>query len=462
MTETSPHDMTVRQHGRGLLRLGLPLVGSAVAGFAIHTTDVIMLGWYDVVSLAAVTVAASIFFNMFILGAGFGNAVSPMVASALAEGDETRARRVTRMAIWLSAGFSVLSIPALWWSEAMLLAIGQAPEVAAEAQMYLRIVVWGMFPALFANVMRNYLGAQQLTAVQLWVTLAAVALNAGLNYVLIFGNFGAPEMGVRGAAVASIIVQAFTGIVLAAYAGWRLPEVRLFQRMWKSDPEALRETFRLGLPIGLTSLAEGGIFTASGIMVGWIGTVELAAHGIALQLAALAFMFHVGMSQAATIKVGGAYGRRDAEELRRVGLAAVGIGLGFGVLVVTTFVAIPGPLVGLFIDPSEPQRAALLATGASLVLMAALFQLVDAGQIIALSLLRGVQDTAVPMWLAIVSYWVIGIPAGYVLGFVLNLGAVGVWLGLTVGLGCAAGSMMWRFWRGSVRIGLPIEAGPQD
>ena len=452
MTRDSDLHSTSGQ-ARGLLRLGLPLVGSAVAGFAIHMTDVVMLGWYDVGALAAATIATSIFFNLFLLGAGFGNAVSPMVAGATAAGDETRARRVTRMAFWLSAVFSVLCLPALWWSEALLLAIGQTEEVSRLAQDYLRIAAFGMLPALGANLMRNYLGALGFTTVLLWMTLAALPANALVNYLLIFGNWGFPELGVRGAAIASIMVQLVTMIGLGLYAQWRLPEAELYRRFWRSDNKVMAQVFRLGWPIGLTSIAEGSLFTASGVMMGWVGTVELAAHGIALQLAALAFMFHVGMSQAATIRAGGAFGRRSSVELAAVGRAAILVSGVFGLMAVAVFVAIPETLVSLFIDPEEPRRAELIEVGGRLVLMAALFQMVDAGQIVALSLLRGVQDTRVPLILATVSYWLVGLSVAYVMGFVLDWGPEGIWLGLSAGLATAAVTMMLRFWRKGVRIG---------
>lgn len=176
-TELSPPAARhgVAREARALTGLGLPLVGSAVAGFLIHMTDTILLGWYDVVSLAAATLATGYFFNVFILGAGFGNAVLPLVAEAMAAGDDTRARRATRMAFWLSAAFSLLTFPLFWWSEAIMLAIGQTPEVARASQDFLRIAMWGMFPALATNALRCYLSAQLLTGVQLWVTLAAVA-----------------------------------------------------------------------------------------------------------------------------------------------------------------------------------------------------------------------------------------------------------------------------------------------
>ena len=447
------HSMTYRQHASALLALGLPLVGSAVAGFLIHMTDTILLGWYDVISLAAATIATSFWFITFIVGAGFGNAVAPMVAGAVAAGDLTRARRVTRMALWLSLAYGFVAVAILWNAEAIFLAIGQTPDVAAEGQRFLRIAVWGMFPALAVNVLRNYLSAQHLTSVQLWVTVAAIFANAGLAYALIFGHFGLPELGIRGAAIGSVIIQTLTLLALAIYADWRLPEAALFQRIWRSDNEALRDVFRLGLPIGLTSLAESSLFTASAVMMGWIGEYPLAAHGIALQLTALMFMFHVGMSQAATVRAGGAYGRKDEGELRRIAKTALAVSFAFGFFPVLLFVLLPEPLVVLFLDPEEPARDIIVPLGVTLMFMAALFQFVDAAQIVALSLLRGVQDTTVPMWLAIISYWVIGFPASYLFAFTFDFGPAGLWLGLTTGLGCAAGLLMWRFWGRSVRIG---------
>lgn len=444
--------MTYREHGKRLLTLGLPLVGANVAGFSIHMTDTIMLGWYSVTSLAAATVATSLWFVTFIVGAGFGRAVTPMVAEAIEQGDETRARRVTRMALWLSAFYAALLILPFMYGEAFLLAIGQEAEVAREGGLYLRIAVLGMFPAMGAQVMRSYLGALELTAVQLWITLMALVANGVVNYALIFGNLGAPELGIEGAAIASVMIQILQMVALMIYVQAKKPEAELFRRIWKSDNEAMGQVFRLGLPIGLTSFAEGGLFAGSSVMMGWIGEVELAAHGIALQLTAFMFMFHVGMSEAATIRASRQYGARNEAELRRGAVTAYAVSLTFGVVVVACFLLVPRFLVGLFLDPTDPARDAVLALGVVLVMLSALFQFVDATQIVALSVLRGVQDTRVPMWLACLSYWVIGIPASYVMAFVFGWGAVGLWLGLTVGLGVAAVLLSARFWGRSLRI----------
>ncbi|NUB43939.1 MATE family efflux transporter [Fertoebacter nigrum] len=440
--------LTYPQHARATLTLGLPLVGSHLAQMALHVTDTVMLGWYGVAELAAVVLGASVFFITFILGAGFAQAVMPMVAQALGRGDEAQVRRDTRMGLWLSIGFGVLTYPLFWWSEAILLAAAQQPEVAELAQDYLRIAGFGMIPALLVMVLKSYLAALERTQVVLWATIAAVVANIGLNWALIFGNWGAPELGVQGAAIASVAVQVLTLLVLCGYAAW-LPALRrfhLFQRFWRPDWPALRQVFRLGTPIGLTSLAEGGLFQASALMMGWIGTVELAAHGIALEVAALAFMVHVGLSNAATVRTGRAMGMGDARGLRDGALVAIALSLGFGLVMVALFLTFPAPIIALFLDVSKPESAQIIAFGTVLLAFAALFQIADAVQVMALGLLRGVQDTRVPMWLAAVSYWVIGIPVSYALAFPLGMGGPGLWLGLVIGLTVAAALLMVRFW----------------
>lgn len=441
--------MSNSTHARETLVLGLPLVGSHLAQMALHVTDTVMVGWYGVVALAAVVLGASSFFIVFVVGSGFAKAVMPMVASALGQDDETQVRRDTRMGIWLSILYGLAVYPVFWWSEPILLALGQNPEVAAIAQDYMRIAGLGMVAALVVTVLQSYLAALHRTQVVLWVTLVAVGLNILVNWVLIFGNWGFPEMGARGSAVATVSVQVMSLVVLALYAHL-LPELRrfhLFQRFWRPDWHAMRQVFRLGVPIGLTGLAEGGMFQASALMMGWIGTVELAAHGIALEVAALTFMLHVGLSSAATIRVARFDGQGDRVALRQAAKVAVVISLGVAVASVALFLAAPEPIVALFLDLSKPESAEILAYGTVLLGVAALFQLADGMQVMALGLLRGVRDTSVPMGLAAVSYWLIGIPCSYVLAFPLGFGGVGLWLGLVVGLVCASASLMWRFWR---------------
>ena len=442
------HPLSPLAHARATLALGLPLIGSHLAQMSLHVADTVMMGWYGVTELAAVVIAASSFFVVFILGSGFAQAVMPMVAAALAEGDEAQVRRDTRMGMWLSLGYGLAVYPLFWWSGPVLLALGQRPEVAALGQDFLRIAGLGMIPALLVMALKSYLAALNRTQVVLWVTIAAVGVNIALNWFLIFGNGGAPELGVRGAAIASLAVQVVTFAALAVYAGW-LPELRrfrLWQRFWRPDLPALRGVFRLGWPIGVTGLAESGLFQASALMMGWIGTVQLAAHCIAMELVALTFMVHLGLANAITVRTAHFLGAANPRDLRRGAQVGIALSVGFGLTMVVLFLTLPGPLVGLFLDEAKPGTAEITAFAVTLLALAALFQMTDAMQAIALGLLRGIKDTRVPMVIAAISYWLIGIPSSYALAFPLGLGGVGLWLGLVIGLVFAAASLMTRFW----------------
>ena len=435
-------------HARATLTLGLPLIGSHVAQFVLQLTDTVMLGWYGVLPLAAGVLGASSFFTIFVLGSGFAKAVMPMVASANSQGDERQVRRVARMGLWLSILFSVLTYPVFWWSGSILLALGQEEEVSALAQQYLRIAGIGMCPALLVMVLKSYLSALERTQVVLWVTVAAVPLNVLLNWALIFGNLGAPELGVAGSAIATVTVQIVSLGLIVLYAALlpALAKYSLFQRFWRPDWPGFRAVFRLGWPMGLTGLAESGLFQASALMMGWIGTTELAAHGIALEITALAFMVHVGLSNAVTVRGGQAYGAADWTSLRQGALTGIALSFGMAMLTVCLFLLAPKALIWPFLNPDDPASATIIVTGTALLACAALFQLADGMQVMALGLLAGVQDTKVPMVLASVSYWLIGIPASYALAFPLGFGPVGLWLGLVVGLAMAAISLMARFW----------------
>ena len=441
-------------HARALMVLGLPIIGSHLAQMALHVSDTILLGRYGVTELAVGVIGGTGFFVIFILGSGFAQAVMPLVAAAVGRGDEVQVRRYARMGMWLSLAFGVLTYPLFWVSEAWLLGLGQKPEVARLGQDFLRIAGWGMVPALLVMALKSYLSALGRTQVVLWTTIGAVGVNFVIAYALIFGHWGLPELGVRGAAIASLSVQAGTFAVLAVYAGW-LPELRrfhLFQRFWRPDWQALGQVFRLGWPIGVTGLLEAGLFSAVSVMMGWIGTVELASHGIAMQAAALAFMVHLGLSNAVTVRTGLAEGAGDARALRDGARVAIAMSVAFGLVMVALFLAFPVVILSLFLDMAKPESAQIVAYGTVLLALAALFQLGDAIQVIALGLLRGIRDTKVPMWAAAFSYWVVGIPTSYVLAFRFGMGGAGLWLGLVVGLAVASGTLMWRFWHRAPRV----------
>lgn len=438
-----------RPNARAVLVLGLPLIGSHVAQFALHIVDTIMLGWYSVADLAGGALGATVFFTFFTLGTGFGQAVMPMVATAAARDDDTEVRRVTRMGMWLSLGFGAAALPLFVFSAPILDAMGQDPEVARIGGGYLAIVGFGLAPALLVMVVKSYLAALGRTQVVLWVTVGAVFVNITVNWLLIFGNLGFPEMGARGAALASVLVQIVTLLAMLGYAALArgLHHYQLLVRFWRPDWQALRQVNALGLPIGLALLAETGLFAASAVMMGWLGKHPLAAHSIALEITAIFFMVHLGLANAATVLVGRAKGRDDPAGIRAAARAALILSLGFASATMLIYWLFAEPMVGVFIKPNDPERGAIIPLGITLLMVAALFQLADAGQAMAMGLLRGMHDTRQPMVIAAVAYWLIGLPVSYGLGFVAGLEGIGIWLGLVCGLTTAAVALHARFWR---------------
>lgn len=434
-------------HTRATLALGVPLIGAQLAQMAIGVTDTVMIGWLGAPELAAAVLGAQAFFLFLIFGMGFTLAVMPLAAQAHGRDDVRGVRRSVRMGMWVVLFYSAIVMVPLWMTESILLALGQPSETAALAGDYMRVAQWAMAPSLMIMTFRSYLSALERAQVVLWATVAGTIANAFLNYMFIFGNFGAPRLEVVGAAVASVGTATVTFVLLTLYTVTRsdLKRYQLLVRFWRPDWQAFFEVLRLGWPISATILAETSLFAASSVMIGWIGTIELAAHGIALQLASIAFMFPLGLSGAATVRVGNAYGRKDWVGLGRAGSVSIALAVAVTLSLAAVFWIFPEALIGLYLDEDNPDAAAVLRHAVPLLIVAAAFQTVDGLQAIGAGLLRGLKDTKVPMVFAVFSYWAVGMTAAYLLAFYWNLGAVGVWWGLAVGLLLAAILMNWRF-----------------
>lgn len=435
-------------HLRATLALGLPLIGVQLSQMAIHVTDTVMIGWLGATELASCVLGTQLFFVAFIISSGFANAVVPLAASAAASDDLAGVRRATRMGFWAVTAMTALMMPVLWQGEAILLVLGQQPDVAALAGDYVRIAQWGLLPLVYVSVLRSYMSALEQVKIVLIATLIGVAVNAGLNYLLIFGNFGAPRLEIEGAAWASLATSVATLIALVIYTFARddLRKHGIFNRLLRPDWAALNEVVRMGLLISIALLAEIGLFAAASIMVGWLGTIPLAAHGIALQVISVIFMVPLGLSSAAAVRAGRAVGRRDAQGLDRAGKTVLGIALAVGVVAALVLLILPVTLIRQFMDETKNlNKDAIIAYGVPLLAVAAAFQLVDTLQVVSAALLRGIKDFKVPMMMAAFSYWGIGVPAAYFLAFTSGLGAVGIWAGLALGLAFAAVLLTGRF-----------------
>ena len=434
-------------HFKATLSLGLPLIGSHLMQMVPGLTDTIMLGWYGVDELAASVLAHSLFFIILIVGSGFAITVMPMVASAAAIDDKTSVRRSVRMGLWISIIYSIFFIPILLFSENVFLILGQEEHLAKSAQTYLRIAGWSIVPGLLIMVLKSFFSALERPNVVLLSLIIGGLVNIVLNYTLIFGNFGMPELGLTGAAIATLVTTILSILILLYFCLFKdeYSSYLIFNNIWRIDIEAFKEVFKLGLPVGITMLAESGLFSATAVMMGWFGTNALAAHGIAIQISGITFMIYLGLANAGTVRVGRAVGREDNSGLKLASISVIILTIGAVLIVAFTFLSVPKPLLMLFLSPSHVDTPSIILIGVPLLAIAAIFQIADGLQVVVLGLLRGLKDTAIPMVITTICYWGVGIPCSYLFGFVFNWGGKGIWFGLVIGLTLASVFLSSRY-----------------
>lgn len=432
---------------RATFLLAWPLVIAQLAQNALHTTDVILLGWLGPSYLAAGTLGTTFFMPFLLFGVGVVGAVAPLVAQARGARNIKAVRRIVRQGFWAGILLSALMLPVVLQIRPIYAALGQDPVATALAEQFIQVVAWSLFPAIGIIVLRSFLSAFDATRAILLITVLGVVVNAGLAYTLIFGNFGFPRLELRGAALATLITNIVMFIAMLTYVvrHRRFGRFHVLMRFWKPDWGYFRDIFRIGTPIGLTVLAEVGLFTAAALLMGLLGTDEVAAHAIALQCASMAFMVPLGLGVAATVRVGVAYGRGDREAIRKAGWTAFILGTGFMAVSAMSFLLFGPTIVTLFLDPHQPANLNALALAASFLAIAGIFQLVDGAQVVAAHALRGLSDTKVPMLMAIGGYWLVGLPVAYVMGFVFDWRGVGIWIGLACGLAFVAALLGGRF-----------------
>ncbi|MDB5613882.1 MAG: family efflux transporter [Devosia sp.] len=432
---------------RATFALAWPLVIAQLAQNALHTTDVILLGWLGSNYLAAGTLAVTFLMPFLVAGVGLVGAVAPLVAQARGSRDIKAVRRIVRQGCWAAIALSIVLVPIVLQIRPIFGLLGQDPTATLMAESFIQIAAWSLFPALGIIAFRSLLSAFDATRAILIITVLGVLLNAAIAYVLIFGHFGFPRLELRGAAIATLVTNIAMFLMMVGYVlrHRRLKRFHVLVRFWKPDWFRFREIFRIGTPIGLTVLAEVGLFTAAALLMGRLGTDEVAAHAIALQCASMAFMVPLGLGIAATVRVGTAYGRSDPEGVRKAGWTAFVLGTGFMALTCTLFLTMGPAIVTLFLDPRVPENANALGLAATFLVVAGVFQLVDGAQVTAAHALRGLSDTKIPMVLAIFGYWAVGLPIAYILGFVVGWRGVGIWIGLAAGLAFVAVVLVARF-----------------
>lgn len=433
-----------REDLRATVRLALPVVVIQVGMMAMGVVDTIMVGHLSAQALAAVALGNLYFFGLAIFAMGTLMVLDPVVAQAVGAEDEPAIARGIQRGLLLAGMLTVPAVVLLLAAAPFMILARQPADVVPLASGYAVRLIPGVLPFFVFVVFRQSLQAMRLTSpIVLTIVLANLA-NAALNWILIYGRLGAPAMGVLGSAWATTASRWLLAILLVA-----LVRRRLGPYLWPVRPEIweavpLARMLRLGLPIGCQVVLEFGAFALVALMMGWLGTREMAGHQIAINLASLTFMVPLGTADAASVLVGQAVGRGDSRAARGASGSALLCGTGFMSLAAVAFLTLPGPLAHLYTDD-----VAVLAVAVGLIPLAGVFQVFDGLQAVAGGILRGLGETRVAMLVNLLGYWTLGLPVSWLLGFRLGWGPAGLWWGLVTGLAVVATILLAR-----VRIAL--------
>ncbi len=445
-----------RYYYRKLIRLAIPVSLGQVGHMLTNVADTIMVGQVGTVELAGVTLANNVFVFLFIFGLGLSGGLTPLVGKAFGEKNLDKCRKLFQQGLLFNivAGllFTLLNLSMV----VVMPFMGQEEGVVDAALPYYRLLAWSLLPLLGFAACKQFMEGMGLTVAPMIVSLAGNLLNIVLNYIFIFGHFGFEAMGAPGAGVATLIARCSMFLSLALYIYYNKGLKRFYRNMRKLRPDwlILGEIGRIGLPVGMQYFMEVAAFALGAIMMGWLGAVPLSAHQIAISLAAMTFLAASGIGTASTIMVSNLHGQARYTDLRKTGHAAFRLVMVFMGGTAIAFALLRNWLPQIFINDPEVE-----AIASGLLIVAAIFQLSDGMQMVTISTLRGLADVKIPMWIAMVAYWVIALPSSYLFAFEMDFGPPGIWYGYLTGLTAAAIAMFMRFEVLSKRL-IRLHGGP--
>ncbi|MEX0697749.1 MAG: MATE family efflux transporter [Dongiaceae bacterium] len=432
---------------RMLLGITAPLAAAYLAEMAMNFTDMVIVGRLGSLEFAAVGLAANLFVSLLLISMGVVSIVGVLAAHAHGGGDDAAAGLGVVQGLWVATALALPIMALCWYMAPLLRLMGQDAAVVPFAEDYLRAVLWGVLPYLWFTVLRNFVAALARAGSVMVITVAAVFLNLLATYTLVFGKFGFPALGVAGAGYGTALVSWAMFAALALHVV-RAPGFRAyapFRRLGRLDPPLIRQILRLGAPVAGITAVEAGLFSSVTVLMGLFGATALAAHQVATAFASLVFMVPLGLSQAAAIRVAHGLGRGSVAAARQAGRLGIVLGAAFMAVMAAAMWTAPDAIVALFLDTADPANAEVLALAAVLLGIAAVFQIVDGVQVIAVGALRGLRDTTAPLLVGLLGYWGVGLTGGWLLAFPLGMGGPGLWLGVAFGLAVAAVLLSWRF-----------------
>jgi len=433
----------LRLQAKKTLSLAFPIMIGEVAQLSLGLIDSAMVGAVGYRQLAAAALVLSVINIPFVFGIGITISVSQMVSMAHGTRDAKKVSHYLFNGFWLCVISAVAIAVILEFSKDILFHLGQDPEVAQLAVPYLQIMGWGIIPMILFLSLKQFTDGLEYTKTAMVLSLGAIPLNAFLNWLLIYGNWGFPRMELYGAGLGTLITRSVMFVVLALVIIFH-PVFKKYmligKRAWYFRMQTIKDLLHIGIPSSLQIAMEAGAFAVSGILIGTLGAVSLASHQIALSVASFTFMISMGLSQAGSIRTSNAFGRKDWKLIGAIGKSTLIIALIYGATCALFFIVFKNQLPLLFNKNAEVVTLASL-----LMVFAALFQISDSTQAICAGLLRGVKDVKVPTFFIAIAYWVVGLPLGYYLTFNMGMGASGIWTGFIAGLTLSAIFLTFRF-----------------
>lgn len=427
---------------REILTLSYPIILGNASQMALNLLDILMVGQLSEIHLAASGLANNILAIPYVMGIGLISVISPLVGEVRGSGSDEKVGKLLWNGLRVGALGAVLISAIMFFSSNIIFHLDQNPKVAELGHPFMNLLNFSLIPMILFLSLKQFTDGLEKTTVAMVISLLAIPFNALLNWLLIYGNCGCPELGLNGAGWATLITRTlmFLGLFVFILRSKKFQPFGIFGANQQLDHPIFTKIIRLGIPSSMQYVMEAGAFAFSGIMMGWISAEAQAAHHVVLQVASFTFMISIGLSVAGAIKVGEYKGQNDWTELRKTGKTVLLLAGLYGVICATFFVVTRNILPPLFNNSPT-----VIAIAAPLMILAAIFQVSDAIQANAVGLLRGIQDVKWPTVFVMISYWVLGIPAGYLLAFKFNMGANGIWIGFITGLSFACVLLTTRF-----------------
>jgi len=440
---------SIKEHINLTLKLAYPVMIGQLGWIMMGVVDTMMVGRLGPTPLASASVSNGIFILILVLGLGVSYAVTPLIAIAIGAGKNEECEILFKQSIIINLLLGIVLMVTTFYLAGIIKFLNQPEEVVRQSISYTRILGYSIIPIMLFQTHKQFIEGLSETRPAMVITIIANIINAAVNWLLVFGNYGFPRLELKGSGWATFSSRLFMAVMMfiSVIKSKKFKQFDVSLRIRKINYIFIKKILGLGIPSAFQYFFEVGSFSFAVIMIGWLGTVQLAAHQIAINLASITYMATLGISSAGAIRVGNALGKQDVNEVRRAGFTAIILGASIMAVCGLIFITLRNFLPSLYIHDNN-----VISIASTLLIIAAMFEIFDGTQAVGIGVLRGLTDVKGPTLIAFISYWVIALPVGYFFGFILKMQVTGVWLGFLVGLASSAILLTLRFNKKSKRL----------